>query len=141
MWTAIATVLLSLSWLACAEELSILPATSSDKLIDGNFKSMKMVFGGNAGKNEVKIVLLGSMQIVTIFFINLSDSSLSNKFFGTSAIWVGDNATAYSTSLSKCSADFFDTSFQKMTQPCTGRYVVLRRALLPSNGVATYHMG
>ena len=40
---------------------------------------------------------------------------------------VGDDDGYLSEALTKCSADIFDTGFQKMIEPCKGTYVVIRR--------------
>ena len=46
---------------------------------------------------------------------------------GKSHIWAGDDISAYSALLTKCSGDIFDTGFFEMAQPCTGMQFVIRR--------------
>ena len=138
-----------------AEEMSILKDASvkqdevnslwtweENALISGGFKAQMQTNPANrpAGQNEFYIILNASNTILTTFVLNVCGSSDKNKRLGTSAIWIGDDFTPYSTSLTKCSVDFFDTGFQSMTIPCTGKHVVIRRAELPRNGDRQYNL-
>ena len=57
----------------------------------------------------------------------LENRSYRPDSLGKSHIWVGNDSAAYSTLLTKCSGDIFDTGFFEMAQPCTGMYFVIRR--------------
>lgn len=51
----------------------------------------------------------------------------AQRRMGPSAIWMGDIAEPFSTSLTKCTPDFFDTGFFKMAPECRGTYASVRR--------------
>ena len=57
---------------------------------------------------------------------------------GSSAIFIGEDTAYLSSSLTKCSSDFFDTSFHNFASPCTGKIVSIRRSGLPSNKQMDY---
>ena len=61
---------------------------------------------------------------------------------GTNHIWVGDVDLPFSESLTRCSAPFYDTGFQKMTDGitdgCTGKVLVIRRDGPPSTGEGNF---
>ena len=66
---------------------------------------------------------------MTAFVVNTISSTNNGKRFGTSNILAGLEYESLSdTAYTKCSGDFFDTGFQKMTvNPCHGKYIVIRR--------------
>ena len=46
---------------------------------------------------------------------------------GTSHVWAGNNTDPFSTALSKCTTEFFDSGFQSSLVSCSGKRLVVRR--------------
>ena len=75
----------------------------------------------NGGDKEFKIILPESIQITSVFVLaRASHTAISH-------VWIGDDATHFSTSLTKCSQDIPDSGFFLMQPQTKGKYVVLRR--------------
>ena len=129
---------------AMAEEQSILiGATNSDvdiwaswnmgpnTLTDGCFKSWLHSDSSNnhGGDKELVIILQKPETIITSYVQNLAVKTSWQWIWATSHIWAGDDTTPMSSSLTKCTAAFHDTGFQKtITSPCKGQRVAIRRS-------------
>ena len=89
----------------------------ANPIIAGNYKLVTVIEGLNLneGKREFVIEWLSSKSFVSVFVSNYVGSIPSNKLFGISHFWAGDDVIAYSTSLSKCSGDVYDTGFYALT--------------------------
>ena len=119
-----------------AEEKSVLEGASVDQfdlwsgytdsnnaLIDGGFYSrMTTTKLETYGKDkEFQVILPESIQITSVFV------AVRGLQTAISHVWIGDDATHFSTSLTKCSQDMPDTGFFLMQPQTKGKYVVLRR--------------
>ena len=75
------------------------------------------------------------MTIASIFIINFYYNDVDSKRLGSSYLWVGDDPTPWSTSLTLATADpINEGGFVNLDRPIKGRYVVLRRDGLGING-------
>ena len=133
LWgAAIVGMLAGIFGVAHAEESSILQgATMSgneiltnptwpaldNSLIAGNYKvkTHSDTTNSNNGKKEFVISWLEAQEFVSCFVANRVSTSDKNIRFGHAQFWAGDDVTAYSLSLSKCSGDVYDTGFYALT--------------------------
>ena len=94
--------------------------------IDGGFRSF--LYSGetnpSSGSKEFVFNTPDSHTIMTAFIQN---RDWRTDRLGKSHIWVGNDISAYSALLIKCSGEIFDTGFFEMAQPCTGMQFVIRR--------------
>ena len=68
------------------------------------------------------------MTVASIFIINDYRSAGESERLAGSKIWIGDDATPWSTSLTLATADpINEGGFINLDRPTKGRYVVLRR--------------
>ena len=79
------------------------------------------------------------MTVASIFIINRYSSDSLSKRLGSSRVWIGDDVTAFSTSLTLATADpINEGGFINLDRPVKGRYVVLRRDGLNIVGSEAY---
>ena len=68
------------------------------------------------------------MTVASIFIINYYNTDDNSKRLGSSQVWIGDDATPFSTSLTLPTTDpINEGGFINLDRPVKGRYVVLRR--------------
>ena len=68
------------------------------------------------------------MTIASIFIINYYNNDAQSKRLGTSYLWVGDDPTPWSNSLTIATIEpINEGGFINLDRPIKGRYVVLRR--------------
>ena len=68
------------------------------------------------------------MTVTSIFVINYYPGDAHSKRLAGSKVWIGDDATPWSTSLTLATADLINEGgFINFDRPVKGRYVVLRR--------------
>ena len=66
--------------------------------------------------------------IASVFIINYKNSDTSNQRIGSSYVWIGDDPTPWSTSLTLATSEpINEGGFINLDRPVKGRYVVLRR--------------
>ena len=71
---------------------------------------------------------MGATHTIISLYIGNSYNSNYDKRFGSSYIWVGNDATPWSTALIQAtSRPFHDSGFINLDFPVQGRYVVIRR--------------
>ena len=68
------------------------------------------------------------MTVASIFVINYYYSDGDSKRLAGSKVWIGDDPTPFSTSLTLATAEpINEGGFINLDKPTKGRYVVLRR--------------
>ena len=91
------------------------------------------------GSQEIQIDLGQSITIASIFVISRYYNNERSKRFGSSQVWIGDDATPWSTSLTLATAEpINEGGFINLDTPVKGRYVVLRRDGYNINGSRYY---
>ena len=68
------------------------------------------------------------MTVASIFVLNYYYDDYWSKTLGSSQIWIGDDATPWSSSLTLATTETINEGgFINLDRPVKGRYVVLRR--------------
>ena len=96
-------------------------------MTDQAFKSFYSTRALSPYEREIWFDFGSSYTVETAYVLNYYGNVNNSEKMGNSAFYITDNPFASISGYTKCSSDFHDGGFKKLTN-CIGRYLILRRS-------------